>query len=121
MNIPAQFTGSAANQVIISAARCVLLYGTITNTSGAARAYALADSTLAPALDSRVNGMSGLFISRVAAGATYTILPVDLSKGLAFNFGLVLQSFALDASGTPILTALSAADMTYVMWAAALQ
>ena len=119
MNIPTQTNVTAVAQTTISAARCALLYARVTNTSGAPRTYVLADAAIAPSLTPI--GPSGIRSPTIAAGASWTAFPVDSAIGAAFTYGCVLQSFANDANGNTVFSALSPADANVVAWAAPLQ
>lgn len=124
MNTPTQTTNATCNQQVISAVRCVLLFATVQNTSGASRVYWLADASSAPPTDGRAQNQQGILSPPIPAGQTWRVFPVDASVGTPFVNGCVLQSFALSGPAglqNPVFTALSSADANLTAWSAPLQ
>ncbi len=122
MNVPVQTTANGVASQVISAAACVLLYSLVTNTSGGARFYLLADAASAPTLTAAaiMPPCGGILSPRIAASGTWRASPVDAVFGAGFSKGCVLLSFATNADGSPNFTALSAADANLVAWSAPL-
>lgn len=123
MNVPAQTVTNGTASTVVSAAPCVACVLTITNTSAANRVYAIIDATAAAALPT-APGLppSGMIVSSgtIAASGVFRLSPIGETLGVPFAKGLVIQSFALDLTNSPIWTALSAADANVLAWTAPL-
>ena len=124
MNTPAQTTTNGTASTAVSAAACVACLLTITNNHASqARCYVVIDAAAAPALPTAPNVMPAGTVwtsGVVAAQATVRLSPLNATQGVPFTKGLVVMSFALDSSNTPISTALSAADANVLAWTAPL-
>jgi hypothetical protein len=120
VKIPVQINVSGVNQSVLSAARGILLYLSVTNTSGSPRAYLLADTSSPPAAGVYYPGnpapSTQVWSPVIPAGQTWTAFAADDRFGAEFLSGCVLQSFAVNSQSNPVVTALSSADANVTAW-----